>query len=146
MNAEKVSSSYPSDLLPERGVERRGGRDDLGEAGGPGEGAAELGPGPDVGDPVERLGPPLVPLDAQPRHGGRIVDEQPDLLLQRQPPEEVLHPHMDRQARPAEPQAPGQPVPWVACERGASPRSGSEEEEEEEREPGFGSGGGGTWE
>ncbi|GMN55213.1 hypothetical protein TIFTF001_024343 [Ficus carica] len=120
----------PSDLLPKRLVERSSGGDDLREAGGPREGPTELGPGAHIGDPMKSLGPPLVSLDAKPWHFYGIVHKQPDLLLQRQPTDQVPHPHVHRQRRPAEPQAPRQPAPGVARERRTCDGSRRRQEEE----------------
>lgn len=44
--------SYPPDLFPERGIEGGGGGNDLREAGGGREFAAESGSGPHIGDAV----------------------------------------------------------------------------------------------
>lgn len=130
-------SAHPSDLFPQGSVEGGSGGDDLREAGRPREGPAKLRPGPKVRHPVECLRPPLVPADPQPRHCSRIVHEQPDLLLQREPPDQVPHPHVHREVRPAEPQAPRQAVPWVTSKRqagiGLLQMREQEEEEEEER-------------
>jgi hypothetical protein len=97
-----LHGTYPSDELPERGVERRGGADDLRERGGAREGAAEPHPGPRVRHAVQRLGPPLVAGHPEPRHPGRVVHQQPHLLGAGQPGHEVPRPRPQRQRLPAE--------------------------------------------
>ncbi|RWW09680.1 hypothetical protein GW17_00026818 [Ensete ventricosum] len=102
--------------LPESGIEGGRGGDDLGEAGGAREGAAEADSGPGVGHPVQRLRPPLVPGDAQPRHPRRGVDQQRHLLRHRQPADQVPRPGPDRLTPLAERQ-PRRRTPRPAGER-----------------------------
>lgn len=98
--------SHPSDLLPERRIEGSSRRNDLREAGGGGEQAAKPGAGPHIGDAVQRLRPPFVAGDPQPRHRGRVVHQQQDLLGQRQPSDQIRHAKRYRQRRLAEGQIP----------------------------------------
>ena len=116
-NDENDNTTYPSDLFPERSVEGSSGGDDLREAGGAGEAAAELGAGTDVGDAVKSLRPPLVPLDPQPGHLYSIIHQQPYLLRQCQPSDEVSGPLMDRQRNSTERKVSRRPILGVACER-----------------------------
>lgn len=83
--------SYFSNVLPQRSIERGGGGDDLREAGGAGEFAAELNPRAHIGNAVKSFGPPLVAGDPQARHGGGIVHKKPNLLLQCQTSDQILY-------------------------------------------------------
>ncbi|BAS91255.1 Os04g0640750, partial [Oryza sativa Japonica Group] len=71
---------------------RGGGEDGLREAGGAGDERREAGAGADVGDAVQRLRPPLVRRDPQPRQRRLLVHQEPHLLRQRQPPQQVRRP------------------------------------------------------
>ncbi|EAZ32164.1 hypothetical protein OsJ_16369 [Oryza sativa Japonica Group] len=73
----------------EGGVEGGGGEDGLREAGGAGDERREAGAGADVGDAVQRLRPPLVRRDPQPRQRRLLVHQEPHLLRQRQPPQQL---------------------------------------------------------
>ena len=119
MNRNYRISTYPSNFLPEGLIEGSSGGDDLGEASGPREGATKNDTGANIGDTMKSLRPPLVALDAEPWHSGCIVHEQPNLLLKRQPSDQVSHSHVYRHRRPAKLQAPRHPVLRVACERRA---------------------------
>ncbi|BAT13666.1 Os11g0297400, partial [Oryza sativa Japonica Group] len=95
--------AYLADAEPEAVVEGGGGVDDLREAGGGARGAvAEVDALPGDGQPVQRLRPPLVHRDPQPRHPGRLVPELPHLLRRRQPRHQVRRPLLRRQRRVAE--------------------------------------------
>ena len=72
---------YLCNAVPEGGVEGGGGEDDLGEHGGGLDGAAEADPLPVAGDAVQRLGPPLVRGDAEPRNGGGRINQLRNLLV-----------------------------------------------------------------
>lgn len=135
--------TYLADELPEGGVERRGGADDLRERGGAGERAAEPHPGARVGHAVERLRPPLVPGDAQPRHAGGVVHQQPHLLGARQPRHQVARPRPRRQRPPAERQRRRRPARGARERRPrrdgddapAGRRPGEHQEREEQEAP-----------
>lgn len=82
LNIRKMrKESDPSDLFPERSIERSNGGDDLREASGSREVAAELGAMTDVGDTVKSFRPPVVPFYPQPWHRCGIVHQKPNLLF-----------------------------------------------------------------
>jgi hypothetical protein len=83
-------------------VERRGGEDDLREAGGGAERAVEVDAAAGVGHAVQRLRPPLVRRHAQPGDGRGLVPELRDLLLHRQPRHQVVGAPLHRQPLVAE--------------------------------------------
>ena len=52
-----------------------------------------------TGHPVQRLAPPIVRLDAQTLHAGRLVLHQRDFLFQRQPLQQIVRTFLRRQIR-----------------------------------------------
>jgi hypothetical protein len=94
--------TYLADAVPEVRVEGRGGEDDLWEASGGAERAVEVDVAALVGDPVQRLGPPLVRRHAKPRDGRGLVPELRGLLRHRHPRDDVVDATVDGQPRVAE--------------------------------------------
>lgn len=94
-------------------IEGGSGEDDLRERGGGANGAIE----PDavsVSDAVQRLRPPLVGGNPEPRNGRSGADELGDFLIQRETRNEVTHPLADGQSGIAERKRLGQWVCGVA--------------------------------
>jgi hypothetical protein len=85
----RYSIPYLADAEPQVVVEGGGGEQHLREAGGGAHGAGEVEALAGVGQPVERLVPPLVRGHAQPRHAGRHVAELRHLLRRRHPGHQV---------------------------------------------------------
>lgn len=80
---------YLTDAEPEVVVEGGGREQHLREAGGGADGGVEVEPLARGGQTVQRLVPPLVPGDAEPRDPRRLVAQLRDLLRGRQPGHQV---------------------------------------------------------
>lgn len=126
--------SYPSNLLPERGIEWGSSGYDLRKTSSSREFPAKSGAGPHIGDPMKSLRPPFIPLDPQPRDCCRIVHEQTDLLGQCEPSDQILHPIRDWQRLAAEGEALGVADAGKRRPRMGWRRRGEKEEVEEEGE------------
>ncbi|KAM2938465.1 hypothetical protein FF1_038252 [Malus domestica] len=109
------TTHFPSDFLPERLIVGSSGGDDLREANSPKKGT-KLGSRPHVAHTMKRLRPPLVPLNAKPGHSNGIAHQQPDLLLQCQPSDQVLNPTVNWHPHLAKLQRSGYRVSRVAGE------------------------------
>lgn len=93
----------PCEGPPEGAVEGGGGDDDLGEAGGGGDGAGcEVDAGAVGGDAVEGLGPPLVAGEAEAGDGGGVVGELGDLFREGEVGDEGVGPGWDGEGGVAE--------------------------------------------
>lgn len=101
--------TYLADAEPEVVVEGGGGEQHLREAGGGADAThgVEVEPLARGGQTMQRLVPPLVSGDAQPRDPRRLVAELRDLLRGRQPGHQVGGPLRRRQRHVAEREALG---------------------------------------
>lgn len=76
-------------MVPEVGVEGSSSEDNLGEAGGGGDGAVKADAITDMSDAVEGLRPPLVGGDTEARDRRSGVDELQNLLVQCETRDEI---------------------------------------------------------
>nr|GLL48064.1 hypothetical protein CRG98_031993 [Ipomoea trifida] len=83
-------------------VERRGGEDDLREAGGAADRTTQRNALSDVGDSVQSLRPPVVGGNAEAGNGGGGVHELGDLLVQREARDQIPDSEADGEIRLAE--------------------------------------------
>nr|GLL25030.1 hypothetical protein CRG98_031993 [Ipomoea trifida] len=98
-------------------VERGGGEDDLGEAGGDADRTIQRNAFFDVGDSVQRLRPPVVYGNAEAGNGGDGVYKLGDLLIECEARDEISYSKAGGEIRQAEAQGFGLWVEWIAGER-----------------------------
>lgn len=99
---ERELQIHLTNLVPVEDIEGSCGEDDLREAGSGIDAPTEVNPSPASGHAVQRLGPPLVGRDAEPRHPRGGAHQLGHLLVQCEPRHQVPQPHLQWKRLPAE--------------------------------------------